>query len=207
MKYLIFSILLSSAQSVLNAQVSEKFSSDTFRVDFNQEFKSITGKAKSSKGSVEYSFPSKIRVKEFKDNSEFISNGKSSWYYVPPFMKGEKGTVQINQSGSMILGKLFDSFRDGLKSSGFYVVKINKLEATLEFTKSGKEELKLSSAVLKFKESKTDKTLKMKNIEKMVLTYLDKKQVELVFFNYSEDIKYPTGYFEFKVPENTKIVK
>lgn len=189
------------------ALCAEKFSSDSFRIDFTQEFKSITGKAKSSKGSVEYFFPSRIRVKEYKDNSEFISNGSKSWYYIPPFIKGEKGTVQINQTGSMVLGKLFDFFHEGLKSNDYYEIKIDKLSVEISFSKKGSDELKLEKAKLNFRDIKEDKDLKLKNLEKMELVYLDKKQVEILFFNFSDDLKFPAGYFEFKIPENTKIVK
>lgn len=182
-----------------------EFTPKAFRLDFNQEFMSITGKVKSSKGSLEYLFPSNIRIKEYKDNSEFVSNEKNSWYYVPPFVKGEKGTVQINQAGSMVLGKLFDSLRPGLKDTEFFKSKVLNEVATLDFTAKGKQDWKVEAAKLFFKE----KTLNpvMKELNKIEITYTDKKKVTLTFFNYMSDVKYPPDYFVFQVPKNTQVIR
>ncbi len=182
------------------------FTPTSFRVDFNQDFVSITGKVKSSKGSIEYLFPSNIRIKEYKDNSEFVSNAKNSWYYVPPFIKSEKGTVQINQAGAMVLGKLFDSLRPGLKDTDFFTVKKNKDDITLNFTVKGKQEWKVDSAKMTFS-SKISDTLTMKELQKLEVVYVDKKKVNLSFFNHMSDVKFPKDYFVFIVPKNTQIMK
>ncbi len=182
------------------------FTPPSFRIDFNQDFVSITGKVKSSKGSIEYLFPSSIRIKEYKDNSEFVSNAKNSWYYVPPFIKGEKGTVQINQAGAMVLGKLFDSLRPGLKDTDYFVVKKNKDDVTLNFTEKGKQEWKVETAKMLFN-AKISDTLTMKELQKLEIVYVDKKKVNLSFFNYMADVKFPKDYFIFVVPKNTQIMK
>ena len=181
------------------------FTPNSFRVDFNQDFLSVTGKVKSSKGSLEYLFPGNLRLKEFKDNTEFVSNQKSSWYYVPPFIKGEKGTVQINQSGSMVLGKVFDSLRPGLVDTEYFKIKKNTLDAKLDFTDKGKTEWKLENAVLYF--SKNDSGLTMNYLQKLELTYTDKKKVTLTFFNYTGDVQFPKDYFIFQIPEKTQILR
>ncbi len=183
----------------------QEFTPESFRVDFNQEFSSITGKVKSSKGSIEYSFPSKIRIKEYKDNSEFISNERNSWYYVPPFIKGEKGTVQVDQAGSMVLGKIFDSLRPGLKETDFFKVKMtkDKLNINLEFTNKGKQDWKLEIAVLVF----SQENYNILNLQKFEITYTDKKKVTLSFFNMTKDVKFPKDYFIFTIPKNTQILK
>jgi outer membrane lipoprotein-sorting protein len=189
-----------------NSNATQEFTPASFRLDFNQDFVSITGKVKSSKGSIEYLYPSSIRIKEFKDNSEFISNAKNSWYYVPPFIKGEKGTVQINQAGSMVLGKLFDSLRPGLKDTDYFKVKKNKDDISLVFTDKGKTEWKVEIAKMLFA-VKTLEVVNMKDLQKLEITYTDKKKVNLSFFNYSANIKFPNDYFVFIVPANTQIMK
>jgi outer membrane lipoprotein-sorting protein len=207
---LFFSSLLSVASEANQNKTAVKvesphFTPDSFRADFNQEFKSITGKLKSSKGSIEYSFPSKIRIKEFKDNSEFVSNEKNSWYYVPPFIKTEKGTVQVDQAGSMVLGKIFDSLKPGLRDTDFFKVKNTKdvKVMELEFTAKGKQDWKLEKALLHF--SNPEHTIQ--NFQKFEITYTDKKNVVLTFFNIMTNVKFPADYFIFKIPANTKILK
>lgn len=201
MKSFFFIIVLTSYSLLM----AKEFTPEAFRVDFNQEFTSITGKAKSSKGSIEYQFPSRIRIKEYKDNSEFISNEKNSWYYVPPFIKSEKGTVQVNQAGSMVLGKIFDSLRPGLKETDFFKVKPakSKLEVELEFTTKGKQDWKIEFAKLIF--SAEDQSIK--NLLKFEITYTDKKKVNLSFFNIQIDVKFPKDYFIFTIPKNTQVLK
>lgn len=200
----IYFFLMISMQSY--AVKALEFTPAAFRVDFNQEFISITGKTRSSKGSIEYLFPGHIRIKEYKDNSELVSNGKSSWYYIPPFIKSEKGTVQINQAGAMILGNLFDSLRAGLKDTEYFLVKKNKKEVILSFTTKGKSEWKVDQAVLVFKATKSEE-LFMLDLQTIKLTYIDKKVVSLSFFNFMSDVKYPKDYFIFQIPKNTQVVK
>lgn len=185
---------------------AKEFTPSSFRVDFNQEFVSITGKVKSSKGSIEYKFSSNIRIKEYKDNSEFVSNANNSWYYVPPFIKSEKGTVQINQAGAMVLGKLFDSLRPGLQETEYFKVKKNKDDITLNFTEKGKADWKVENAKMMFNAKVSDE-LNMKELQRLEITYIDKKKVTLSFFNYSADVKFPKDYFVFIVPKNTQIMK
>lgn len=140
-----------NAQLNAIAHGTNDFIPNTLRTDFEQSFISITGEKKSSKGSLDYEYPGHLRLKEFKDNTEFVCNPQISWYYIPPFSKGEKGSVQINNSKNMVISKLFDQLKNGLKDNEFYSLELKGNQTVvLTLTSKGQEELKLKSAVLSF---------------------------------------------------------
>jgi len=131
---------------------SIEFVPKSLQLDFEQSFISITGDKKNSKGQLAYQYPGQLRLKEFKDNTEFVCNNENSWYYIPPFTKGEKGTVQINNSKNMIISKLFDKLKLGLVNiPNYYKVNVkDKNQVEIIFLEEGQKDLKLSSLLLNF---------------------------------------------------------
>lgn len=177
-----------------------------FQIKFVQSFKSVvSGKVKKSKGQIDYRYPGSIRFKEFKSNTEFVSNPRTSWYYSPPFIKGEKGTVQVNSGKRFVIGRLFDALKNGLKSNAQYRVKSLK-KSVYELTFLGKtaDELNLKKAFVYF----SGKSLNsLKGVGKMKLMYQDGKKVDFLFETFKDDISFSEAHFVFSIPKNTKVAK
>ncbi len=179
---------------------------EDFKLIFEQKYKSkISNKEKTSKGTLIYSFPKKIRIEIDKpDPVTFVSNGVKSWYYRPPFMDGEPGEVIVNQGGESLnlLASFFDSLQKGFeKNNAYEVVKKGEL-VELSFYENFRKKIKVKKAMLSF----SDKTLELSKLQKMELIYDNNEKGEFLinkFETQNLDIK----TFEFIIPENTKISK
>jgi outer membrane lipoprotein-sorting protein len=181
------------------------FVPNAFELTFTQSFKSSLGKIKKSKGKIDYLFPSHFRFKEFKGNTEFVSNPKKSWYYSPPFAKGEKGEVQVNTSHKLMISELFDKLKKGLKNNDSYSVKKSKNYYQIRFNKKVASELKIKSLNL-FYDTKR-KLISIEQLKSMDIFYVDDKKVSIAFEKLNPSVKFSNKHFVFNIPPNTNIVK
>lgn len=188
-----------------NNLLMASFLPPSFRIDFEQSYKSMTGEMKSSLGYLEYKFSGKIILKEFKNNTVFVSNNKTSWYYTPPFIKGEKGNVQINSNNNIVISKFFDSLKNGLVDNASYkVVKKSAQVYDIIFTDSFAKDLNLKQVSLELITQATS----LSQVKKMDLVYLkDGKVVQLVIKGFDDKKTYSDEHFNFNIPDKTEIIK
>jgi outer membrane lipoprotein carrier protein len=174
-----------------------------FSAKFEQVYKSaLTGKEKKSKGSIDYSYPGSIKLEtQTPESLIYVSNNKSTWYYTPPFIPGESGQVSIQQSSKDSLTKFLDLLRKGLKSNKYYSVKKSKGSAKVSFKKSAQKDLGVKEATLFF----SKKGESFSNIKKITMIQVDKKVKTLLLSKINTSPKFKKGYFDFKIPKNTKI--
>jgi len=186
---------------------SAEFVPKSFSINFEQIIKSThSGRLKKSLGTLDYQKPGKIRFEVTEpEHTIFISNLRTNWYYTAPFIPGEKGEVIIeksNSSGARVLGYLFESLRQGLKSNNDYTVKMSEGNSILEFSKSKERQIGISKAILNFKDKSN---LKFENLAGLSLVYSDKKQAKLVLKRIEVGTVYNASFFNFQVPPNTNI--
>lgn len=131
------------------------FMPQSFSVQFEQSFKKVTGTLETTQGEIYYRSKGNLLLKEFKQeklNALFVANPKTSWYYLPPIIKGEQGSVQENTSGNIVIAKLFDSLSQGPQDNHLYQLKKHEKPNHLRFlfSKAGQEELKVAEVVIEF---------------------------------------------------------
>ncbi len=183
---------------------SAQFLPSAFQVKFEQSYQSVTGATKKSEGLLDYQFPGKIRIKEFKNNTIYISNGKKTWYYTPPIIETEKGSVQVS-STKPVMSKLFDTLQRGLKTNEVFQVKnLTPDQTQLEFNQSASKEFNLTKVSIHWKGA-TIRTLE--KVRSLDLNYLDGKKVTLSFTEIKKEMKYSQKHFEFNIPKNTQIIQ
>ena len=180
------------------------FLPNSFRANFEQRIVStISGQEKISSGSIDYAYPGQIRIEYIIPiKSTFVSNRKKSWYYTPPFDVKEKGDVIIQPSNVLHFTKIFDYLKNGLEKNEVYSVTKEKNEYALIFNSKLKEELSIESLRLEF----SDANNKLSDLKHITLVYKDNKKVKLAFSNLLENVKFEKDLFDFKIPENTKVV-
>jgi len=196
-KIFIFSLFLST-------QIFAKsFVPDHFSASFEQVYKSaLTGKEKRSKGLIDYSYPSSIKlVTSSPESLTYVSNKEKSWYYTPPFIEGEPGQVTVQVAKKNTLTKFLDVLKKGLKSNKLYSVKKLKKSYSLVFKKKAKKQLGLKDATLLFKNKKP----KFVDLISVKMTLTNKKVKVLELSKINESPKFKKNHFEFVVPKNTKI--
>lgn len=181
-----------------------------FTANFEESLTSVaTGKEKKTFGKIAYQFPAHIRYEVTRPEesaASFVSNGKTSWYYRPPFVKGEKGEVTIQKAQNLPLAKFLDSLQTGIENSKQYSAKYAGKTLTLAFTKTAEKDTKIKEVVLEAeKEAKTVSSLK--EFEKMILVKSDGQRLTYKFSEFNEMPSLKPSEFEFVVPENTKITK
>lgn len=200
MKIILFALLIPSLS------LAASFLPDSFSANFEESFVSaVNGKEKKSSGKIDYRYPSHIRFEKISpDSSTFVSNPQKSWYYVPPFVKGEKGEVTIQESNKLVLTKFLDALKNGLENNKLFSHKYNKNELVLTFTKAIQKDMNLKQAVL-VADSDAKKIKALKEFERLVLTYNDGRKVNLKFVDLKEDTKFAQKHFEFDIPSNTKV--
>jgi outer membrane lipoprotein-sorting protein len=166
-----------------------------------------TGKVKKSYGKIDYKFPGHVRFEISSPNpSLFVSNPQSSWYYVPPFVKGEEGQVTIQKTSRLPLTKFFDSMKNGLEGSKLFSHEYSKNNLILNFKKQFQKEMTLKQVI--FHSSAEAKSVnKMSQFEKFTLIYVDGRKVDLKFTEFKEDVSFPSTHFEFTPPPKTRVIK
>lgn len=202
MKTILFALLIPSLS------FAASFLPDSFSANFEESFVSaVNGKEKKSFGKIDYRYPGHIRFEKISpDSSTFVSNPQKSWYYVPPFVKGEKGEVTIQESNKLVLTKFLDALKNGLDNNKLFTHKYNKNELVLTFTKAIQKDMNLKEATL-ISGSDPKKATSIKEFERLVLVYNDGRKVNLKFVDLKEDAKFPQKHFEFDIPSNTKVTE
>lgn len=194
-------IIFISLGICLNAQA---FMPKSFSTKYTQEYKSkVSRRIKKSSGTFEYKYPSKIKFNQQKPTSLTVtSNSKKTWIYTPPFDKGDKGQVTIGQGGES-LSKFFDLLTTGLKSNKDFKVTNDKksLKTVLTPEEKVKKELGISNVEFYF-----NKKVGFKNIDKIILSYTDKRVVTLKLSEMNENLTFKKDHFVFDPPKNTNIV-
>ncbi len=203
MKTLLVLIALIPSLSIAKSLIPESFSAN-----FEESFISaVNGKEKKSFGKIDYRYPGHIRFQKISpDSSTFVSNPQKSWYYVPPFVKGEKGEVTIQESNKLVLTKFLDALKNGLENNKLFSHKYKKNELVLTFTKAIQKDMNLKEATL-VSGSDAKKANSMKDFDKLVLLYNDGRKVNLKFSDLKEDVKFAQKHFEFDIPSDTKVTE
>ena len=186
---------------------AKNFVPASFSANFEESFKSVaTGKEKKSYGKIDYKYPGQIRYeKTSPDVSSFFSNGKKSWYYVPPFVAAKEGQVTVQNSGKLPLTKFLDSIKNGIEGSKLFTSKYDGKNLTLMFNKDVQKEMTIKEVILH--SSKDAKSVtRLAEFESMTLVSEDGKKVLLKFLELKEDISFTGGHFDFKIPAKTKVV-
>lgn len=181
-----------------------------FIANFEESIISVaTGKEKKTFGKISYQYPAHIRyevTRPEESEASFVSNGKTSWYYRPPFVKGEKGEVTIQKAQNLPLAKFLDSLQTGIENSKQYSAKYEGKTLTLAFNKTSEKETKIKEVILEAsQEAKSVSSLK--EFEKMILVKSDGQRLTYKFSEFNESPNLRPANFEFTVPENTKITK
>lgn len=201
-KHLTTSLLLISIKSFAG------FLPQSFKAKYEEVHKhSLSGKITKTYGELNYQYPKRIKLISGtgSDQTTFVSNKVKSWYYTPPFLKGEKGTVRIEKANQVILSGLFDILKQGLKNNSDYRVrKKSKMKYVLEFNNKVQKEIGIVKALMVFKKSKS---IRLTDIRNLLVFYKDSKRVEFLFNEITAVSKFPRNHFSFQIPENTNIVE
>jgi outer membrane lipoprotein carrier protein len=181
---------------------------NSFSTTFEETTKSlVSGKDKKSYGKIDYKFPGQIRYEVTSPNpTTFVTNGKKSWYYTPPFVEGEQGEVKIMTSSHLPFARFLDSLNGGLEKSKHFTYHYKGNDLILTFNKSSQKDTGLVEVQLHAtKDARTVE--KIKEFDFITLVRTDKQTVNLKFVEFKEDANFPSGHFEFAIPPKTKIVK
>jgi len=188
----------------LVANSKKDFVPSSFRVKFEQSFKStISGKLNKSQGQLGYRYPGQFRFEVFSpDKSIFVSNGKKSWYYTPPFDKDEEGEVVEKNDPGPFLPEFFDALKKGLKSGSIFTVEKKKDFYLITFSKDFSKKIGKSSTKLFFS---TSNPTDISSLKEMVIVGTDNSEVHLVLSDFDEQPGSIESDFVFKIPPKTHI--
>jgi outer membrane lipoprotein-sorting protein len=185
-----------------------QFLPTSFKANYEESYMSTTHqKIKKSTGVIHYQYPRHLKFEVLTpEPALFVTNPRSSWYYTPPFIEGEEGQVIIQKSDKLVLTKLLDVLKDGLTSNKVYSVNIQDQSADLSFQKEYKADFKMDKVVLtsskKMKEVKS-----IIDLSSVILFYQNGQKVNLVFSQIEKNPSFPKDFFEFKIPEKTKVTQ
>ncbi len=193
-----------------------------FEANLEQVVKSRIGKTSKKALALKYKFPKNI-VMDLKGMT-YVCNSETTWRYVPPFVKTQKGDVFIGNSSKYCFYHIFDSLKYGFKKNSVYTVVKDEKKSMVHFNFSSgaQDELGgISSIEFKFdkkisddlsladvtvmrikhkeivsKESKTklSKTVKRKKVKKDIVYNIK---------NVKTDTKFKSSDFVFTIPKNT----
>jgi outer membrane lipoprotein carrier protein len=175
--------------------------SQTLSADFTQVTDdAILGQKKKSSGKIFVKRPSQVRWETtIPDPSLFVSNGKMSWFYSPPFDEGERGQV-IERKSSEVQSKLANA----LLSGSFSIAKDMKITAQgqshfMLIPKPGSAGTVTQANI----EIHPEKKL----IQKVTLEHKGGNKSEISLNNIQLGIPLGGDLFVFHPPKNTDIVK
>jgi outer membrane lipoprotein-sorting protein len=184
-----------------------QFLPDSFKAKYEERYVSTTQKKeKKSHGTIHYKYPRHIRFEVLSpDPALFISNAEKSWYYTPPFIEGEQGQVVLQESNKLVLIKLLDVLRQGLKSNSVYKIQMQKQVATLTFLPTYQKEFQLNKVVLRATKNMSDvKTLS--ELKELDLHQASGQKVTLGFSDFESGVTFAPDHFVFNIPKNTKVM-
>lgn len=173
----------------------------SFKATFEQRLKSeITGKEKVSSGEIYYEFPTHLRfeIKE-PDPVTLVVTPEKTWYYTAPFVSGEPGELIIKKSSKSPVVYFFDELHKGSESSLYKSEKGDK-RLLLKFSEKGQKETGVLSAEISYQGE-----TKFENIQEVLITHTDKKNVRLSFKERTSNLKFDAAVFNFVIPPKTNI--
>ncbi len=175
-----------------------------FEAQITQKYlSSLSGKERENSGNLKYQSPNLLHLNmEGKNPFILVINSDRSWYYVPPFIEGERGEVTIEESKESLPFQFLNILVHGLKNNDLYSVEGKGEEYFLKIQSSKQKTFGLSQITLKFNK---DSEKVFKNILSMELLHLDKRKVEIRLSNIKDQPKFSSDEFVFKVPGNTNI--
>jgi outer membrane lipoprotein-sorting protein len=178
----------------------------SFSADYNEKFtSSATGKEKTSSGHIDFQRPGLVRFAVLKpDPSTFVSNGKTSWYYTPPFIDGEEGQVVVQKSEGMPFTLFLEALSKGTHSNAGYDVKKTGNRFVLTFKGQLRKYLQMKEAILEA-EGDASRAMDLGDFKYLLMTYSSGKKVNMQLTNFKRDVKFADDHFVFIVPPKTKI--
>jgi outer membrane lipoprotein carrier protein len=173
----------------------------TLAVDFSQtERIASMDRTKTSSGRILVKKPNKVRWEIQKpDQSLLVSDGRTFWFYTPPFDEGERGQVIVRQA-SQVKSKLADA----LLSGNFRNLKDMKIESKGKATFVLKPRRNAAGDV---KRAEVVVDPAKKHIEKVVLDFVGGNRTEIALTNVQLGVDAPDDRFRFEVPPNTDVLK
>lgn len=183
------------------------FLPNSFSADYEQSFlSSVNGKTKKSFGRVDYKFPKHIRFEAVSpDPSTFVANPRTSWFYTPPFIEGEEGTVVIQRSEDLVYTKFFDSLKNGAQSNKAYTVKFEKTNLILKFSPALQKDLQMDQVILTTKSGLAAEAKSLGQFKSLELFHSNGKRVTLKLLSFKVNPTLAADHFEFKIPAKTKV--
>ena len=166
----------------------------------------VTGKEKKSFGKIDYKFPGNLRFEVTSPiPTLFIVNPKKSWLYQPSHVKGEKGQVTIQKSSNLPLIKFLDSVKNGIENSKIFTTKYQKNDLTLTFVKTIQKDMGFAEVTLHA--SKDAKDVKeISGFDRITLKNINGSKTNIRLIDLKEEVKFPSGQFDFTPPANTKVI-
>lgn len=200
MKFIILMLfpVLVSAKSILPS---------SFSAQYENSWQSATGSTKKEFGSIDYKYPSNVRILvKSEPNKTLVTNKKTTWMYEPPFVPTEQAQVTIFKSSSHPVIKLLDSLRDGITTSKYFSAKESGKDMVLTFNKEGQKEFSLQEVTLHGAKAFKD-VAGLKDIQSIDLKDNNGKMKQLRFIDLKEGVNFPDSHFIFNIPAKTKVIK
>jgi chaperone LolA len=169
----------------------------TLRAQFEQkEFIQSTGRIKSSQGTIEVKRPNKIRWEtRSPDANLLVSDGRTFWFYTPPFEEGERGQV-VEKKAHQVQSKLAQT----LISGSFSLTRDLKIE-TIDPTHYRLVPKKGSAGTVKAAEIRVD--IQKHEISEVKLEHRGGNRTEIKLSQITLGEKLPDELFHFIVPPQT----
>jgi len=195
-------LILSFLAGGLLAKNTSSFLPKSFEASFTKSEKSVlSGKLIKTEGELFYQYPSRIRLEEKgKDQSLFISNPFTTYYYKPPVFEGLAGELTISKSSDHHLSNFFDSLKKGLKSNDLYEIERAEKKVKFTFTKKGLKNLKILKAEMHFSNA-----INFSQVERVDITLDNKKSVSFNLQRIKINPRFAKNFFDFDPPKNTRI--
>ena len=202
--FIFFGLILALVDTSFAGFMPKAFTGEFVQV---QKTSSPFRKDKQLKTSIAYEYPKKFRmkVKDKDQDTLFICNSTNTWFYVAPFLPGEKGKLNRSNSSKFCYVKIFDALSRGLKSNKIYTVKQkNAKEFILSFSKKAQEELSFEKATIVL----DDLPAKFQNVAQLSL-YKKATKPPVIFKRTSIKVADSLNekLFTFKIPPNTEITE
>lgn len=201
MKHLLFLIVSLSSFAASAGLIPQSFSAR-----YENSWQSAIGGTKKQEGTLDYKYPSNVRLKvKSEPKLTLVTNKTTTWYYQPAFNPKEESQVSIQKSSSHPVIKFLDSMKDGFENSKYFSSKVNANDMTLTFNEAGKKEFNFQEVVLHA--TKPFKDVTLKDIESIDLKDGNGKLQKLRFLELKEGTSFPASHFIFTIPPKTKVIK
>lgn len=183
-------------------EIEKKYErSPTLSADFSQlNMSSTFSQKKMSSGKIYIKRPSKIRWETEKpDPNLLISNGKTYWFYTPPFDAEEPGQV-IEKPASQVESKLANALLSGAFSKAQIQSIQKKTPSTYILTPSKGTAGSVQKATIQV-------DLKTKVIEKVILDHVGGNRSEITLSQIKLGNPLADDLFIFKAPPHTEKIE